>query len=105
MFHPLIEGGKENRGEAAGRLNRKCNGNSVNSCPHGHVGQTLGNDGTNMKSSVWIAGGIYFILYLCVCPRVSLQCYMNVFVCFLIRALYWKLSHYSGDDKMAATEC
>lgn len=53
MFHPLIEGGKENRGEAAGRLNRKCNGNSVNSCPHGNIGQTAGNNGTNMKSKVF----------------------------------------------------
>lgn len=53
MFHPSVEGGKENRREAAGRLNRKRNGNSVNSCPHGNIGQTAGNNGTNMKSKVF----------------------------------------------------
>lgn len=91
----------ENRGEAAGRLNRKCNGNSVNSCPHGHASQTAGNNRQYEKQHVWIAGGICFVLYLCV----LLQYQMSAIVCFLIRALYSKLSHFTGDDNMDAGEC
>lgn len=30
---------------------------------------------------------------------------MSAFVCFLIRALYSELSHFTGDDNMNASEC
>lgn len=91
----------ENRAEAAGRLNRKCNGNSVNSCPHGHARQTASNNGPYEKLRVWIAGGIWCVLYLCV----MLQYQMSAFLCFLIRALYSELSHFTGDDNVNAGEC
>lgn len=102
MFHPPFQGAVENRGEAAGRLNRKCNGNSVNSCPHGHASQTAGNNRLYEKLGVWIAGGIFwFILYLRVTPRYQ----MRAFVCRLIRALYSELSHFTGDDSVDTSEC
>lgn len=30
---------------------------------------------------------------------------MSAFVCFLIRALYSELSHFTGDDNMDTSEC
>lgn len=52
---------------------------------------------TGCMKSVCIAGGIWLVLYLCV----RLWCQMSsLFVCFLIRALYSELSHFTGDDNM-----
>lgn len=64
LFYPAFQGAAEKRREAAGRPNRKCNGNSVNSCHDGHASQTVGNNRPYEKLLVCIAGGIWFIQYV-----------------------------------------